>query len=155
MIFTEQFYGEANHADFFTDIQVAPDGGYIAVGQIQETDKSGEIYLVKFDANGEQIFAENFGTETLDVAHAVVVLTDRYIIGGSTFSAATKTNNCYLLSVSFAGELLEETTFGGNGEDIIYSMTRLSNGQIGVASTLENALTGADINVRLYDENLN
>ena len=151
----EKYIGESSHEDFFNDTEATPDGGYVAVGQTQISGNQGDIYLVKFSIDGIVEFAENLGSFRNEFAHSVAVMDDRYIIGGSTFMGGAGTNDCYLLAVGLDGNLLEEVIFGGDGEDIIYALTVLDNGNIAVASTIENESTGADINVRIYDQSLN
>lgn len=151
----EKFIGEPSRADFFNDTQATPDGGFVAVGQTQVANERGNVYLVKFSIDGFVQLTADFGNFANESAEAVAVLGDRYIVGGSKFQHDENTNNCYLLAVGLDGTLLEEVVFGGEGEDVIYSVAALDNGNVAVASTFENDGTGADINVRIYDTSLN
>lgn len=152
----EKFYGNDSTDDFLTNIQSTNDGGYITVGESQRSAKSSEIHLVKFDANGVIEFSKKIGTPDIETANSVAVLENGYVIGGSTFVDGENKRNCYLVTVDLEGNLLEETTFGGQGDDIINAVASLENGDIAVAASYEDVTgTGANFHIRRYSLSLN
>lgn len=153
---SEFFYGETSTLDVFEDIKPTSDGGYITAGLSHEAGKGGQFYIVKFAADGTEEFSKKVGDTGTEIAYSIVVLSDRYVIGGSILKLGDRTRDGYLVSVDFEGNVLEELTFGGNGEDFVVDMTVLANGQIAIASTYEYGMeNGADLNIRIYDSELN
>ena len=151
----EKFYGNDSTDDFLNNIQATDDGGYVAVGESQNSSNSGDFYLMKINSNGAVEMSKKLGTSDIETAYAIAVLDDRYVIGGSTFVDGENMRNCYLITVDFDGNILQEVTFGGEGDDVIYAVTSLENGDIAIAASYEDiAGTGANFHLRRYTSTL-
>jgi hypothetical protein len=146
----EKFYGNPDTDDIFNDVEPTDDGGFVAIGQTNAAGQSGQFYLVKFNGFGGEELNVSFGTEANEEANAVAVLSDRYVLGGNRFNPATATNDAYLMTVDYAGNLLNEVVFGTDGEQDITEIIALANGQVLVASTYETPLpNGMDVNLQI------
>ncbi len=103
----------------FFSLQVA--GGGIVVLAEKENDQN--IYLLKFDYNGEKLFERTFGGDGLDRASAVERTHDGgFIIVGDTksFPAEGDTSgghDIYLIKTNSLGQMEWQRTFGGPGDD--------------------------------------
>ena len=65
------------------DVAVSPDGGYLMVGFIEYPDANDDIFLLKVDDQGQEQWRKAFGVEGDDMAVAVDVLGDGYVITGN------------------------------------------------------------------------
>lgn len=65
------------------DITAAPDGGYLMVGYIEYEDANDDIFLLKVNSQGQEQWRKAFGEPGDDIAVAVAVLGDGYVITGN------------------------------------------------------------------------
>ena len=65
------------------DVTTSPDGGYLAVGFIEYEDANDDIFLLKVDEAGQEQWRKAFGIPGDDMAVAVDVLGDGYVITGN------------------------------------------------------------------------
>lgn len=65
------------------DVTASPDGGYLMVGYIEYPDANDDIFLLKVDDQGQEQWRKAFGVEGDDMAVAVAVLGDGYVITGN------------------------------------------------------------------------
>ncbi len=65
------------------DVCHSPDGGYLMVGFIEYEDANDDIFLLKVDENGQEQWRKIFGIAGDDMAVAVDVLGDGYVITGN------------------------------------------------------------------------
>jgi len=98
-------YGDADY-DAVRDIAVDSDGNVIVVGNFQGTINLGggplysagsfDIFLAKFDAAGNHLWSQSFGSAEADIAFATAVLSTGHILIGGYFNG----------SISFGGPTL-------------------------------------------------
>jgi hypothetical protein len=110
--------------------QQTTDGGYILAGQTVSFDAGyGDVYLIKTDANGDQVWTRTFGGTDIDGAESVQQTTDGgYIVAGSTGSFGARGSNVYLIKADADGSEVWSRTFGGVGDDKAYSVQQTSDG---------------------------
>ncbi|MCB9054050.1 MAG: T9SS type A sorting domain-containing protein [Lewinellaceae bacterium] len=65
------------------DVTAAPDGGYLMVGYIEFQEANDDIFLLKVDETGQEQWRRSFGIDGDDMAVAVDVLGDGYVITGN------------------------------------------------------------------------
>ncbi|MCB9286307.1 MAG: T9SS type A sorting domain-containing protein [Lewinellaceae bacterium] len=65
------------------DVTASPDGGYLMVGFIEYPDANDDIFLLKVDDNGQEQWRKAFGIPGDDMATAVDVIGDGYVITGN------------------------------------------------------------------------
>ena len=108
------------------------DGGYIIVAS---TDSFGagfyDVYLIKTDANGNEIWSKTFGGIYDDVGYSVQQTRDGgYILVGETesFRPGSTVEDVYLIKTDANGNETWSKTFGGTDFDLGKSVQETSNG---------------------------
>ena len=96
-------------------MQQTSDGGYIIAGFTDSWGEGGgNVYLIKTDAEGNELWFNTFGGESTDWAKSVRQTTDGgYIIAGATESYGAGDFDIYLIKTDTAGNELWSKTFGG------------------------------------------
>jgi hypothetical protein len=135
----------------FSDVTTAPDGGFIAVGYAEafgygdwagSTGKgSMDATIVKFDALGKVVWKNNFGGFAADFFESVAVASTNSIIAvgysgrdsfwnGDWADVIPKIGiDAIIVEYNAAGKVVGKTSFGGFGDDLLYSVTSTSNGK--------------------------
>jgi hypothetical protein len=112
--YKESVYG-TNPISFFNAVIANSDGTYIATGATG-TSTNADIWLVKFDANGNVMWQQAYGgvghEEALSIDNGLV---SGYILGGYTYANGTR--DAYVLKVTNAGIFEWDAIFGNNGSD--------------------------------------
>ena len=73
-----------------------------------------DVYLIKIDPEGREIWSKTFGGESWDVGVSVAERPDgRYFVGGFTHSFGAGEEDVYLLKIDRNGDELGSWTFGG------------------------------------------
>lgn len=105
-------------------IQQTEDGGYVITGYIYEdVIKNSDVFLIKFNNEGQEIWRNFFGNNENNGGNSVRQTMDGgYIITGYTRMEATPTANVYLIKIDNTGQGIWERDFGGNDVDIGYSV---------------------------------
>jgi len=101
-------------------VQLTSDGGFIITGWTFSYGPGfvGNVWLVKTDSLGNQIWHKYFGGSDADRGLAVEQTTDGgYIITGYTASYGAGLDDLYLIKTDSAGNEQWSKTFGGSGRD--------------------------------------
>lgn len=111
-------------------VQQTSDGGYIIAGR---TESFGlglqDMYVLKTDENGNELWAKTFGGGAEDEAAAVQQTSDGgYIIAGLTASFGGGEADMYLVKTDENGNELWSKTFGGIGPDEAETIQETSDG---------------------------
>ncbi|MFB3166589.1 PKD domain-containing protein [Neobacillus sp. 179-C4.2 HS] len=125
----EKIYG-GDISDVGFSVQQTKDGGYITAGLTNSYGAgSFDVYLIKTDKFGRLEWEKTFGGTSYDTAMSVQQTTDGgYIIGGHTESFGVGKYDFYLIKTDDAGNKQWEKTFGGNENDIGYSVKQTKDG---------------------------
>lgn len=108
-------------------VQQTLDGGYIITG----VSNWYELCLIKTDAQGDALWTKTYGgdSQQQNEGHSVQQTLDGgYIIAGLTKSYGAGDDDMYLVKTDSNGALLWEKTFGGDREDVGYSVQQTSDG---------------------------
>ncbi|MFX1582700.1 MAG: hypothetical protein ACFFCJ_10850, partial [Promethearchaeota archaeon] len=112
-------------------------GGYAILG----TKDTGAInardfWLIRTDANGNELWNQTYGGTGWDVARNLVeVSTGGFALIGYTESYGAGAEDIWLVRVDAAGNHLWNTTFGGSGDDsIVYAFVEASTGGFAIAA---------------------
>jgi hypothetical protein len=124
-------FGGAN-AEEGHSVQQTTDGGFIIAGQTGPSGGSSDVYLVKTDATGNQLWTRTFGLAyTYDMGYAVRQTVDGgYIIAGKTSDplAPILVHDVYLIKTNNSGIQEWTRSIGGNDDECGYSLQQTSDG---------------------------
>ncbi|MDP7109456.1 MAG: hypothetical protein QF912_00525 [Dehalococcoidales bacterium] len=126
--------------DTAVSIQQTTDGGYIIAGRTESFGAGGnDAYLVKTDGEGIEEWYQTFGGEAYDAVYSVQQTADGgYIIAGTTRSFGADDNDAYLVKTDGEGNEEWFRTFGGEANDIVYSVQQTTDGGYIIAGDTES-----------------
>jgi len=99
-------YG-SNNDDYGKSVQQTIDGGYIIAGHTYSLATNDiDVYLIKADANGNQVWTKTFGGTEWDGANSIQQTSDGgYIIVGTTESFGAGNEDIYLIKTDANGNV--------------------------------------------------
>jgi len=123
--------------DYGYSVQQTLDGGYIIAGS---TNSYGvgydDVWLIKTDASGGQVWERTFGALYEDEGHSVQQTADGgYIIAGHTDSYNSRPGGMWLVKADSLGNEVWDKTFGRAGTDAGNSVQQTSDGGYVVAGS--------------------
>lgn len=111
-------YGGSGN-DVFTHILACSDGNYIAYGETNSFGAGGtDLFLVKFDANGNVIWQRTCGGASAEWASGgVCEVSDGYVVSGSTQSFGAGFWDVFVEKLDLSGGSLWAKSWGSGGGD--------------------------------------
>jgi hypothetical protein len=152
-LWTKTYGGSEN--DIGNSVKQTSDNGYIVVGYTQSFGAtSGDVYIIKTDANGDTLWTRMYGnTESEQAWHVIEVSSGGYMVAGYAQSIVTAEYNAYVISLDVNGDTLWTKTYGGSGHEEAHSIVESSEGGfVIIGSTRPEFETNFDIYViKTYD----
>ncbi|QQS37580.1 MAG: T9SS type A sorting domain-containing protein [Ignavibacteriales bacterium] len=142
-IWTKTFGG--TNIDIGHSVEQTSDGGYIITGYTRSfgTMSGRNLWLIKTDENGNQIWNNALGGNSDDEGHCVKQSNDGgYIIAGLTNSFGAGVKDVYLVKTDSLGSLQWQKTFGGNSDDEGYSVIQSSDDGFVIAGVTSSFTSG-------------
>jgi hypothetical protein len=127
-----KFYG-TNLSNTGYDVKQTSDGGYVILGTVENSNRGTDIYLVKTDQYGNQLWGPKYYGGTLDDNGYSVQLTadGGYILAGSidTVLNSKTISKIFIVKTNGSGDTTWTKTIGGTENDEAYFVQL--NGSIG------------------------
>lgn len=124
------------------------DGGYLLAGRAIPPDSTNyNVYLIKTDVNGNQLWGKYFLDQNSEGAYsAIETLDGGFIIAGDSYSFGLEQSDVYLIKTDNAGNLVWENKYGGSSSDYGYAVCEISGGGYVIAGYTESYGAGmADV----------
>ncbi len=133
-------YG-TNNGEHIHEIMQIGDGGYIGIGQTDESKRDRfDILVVKTDSDGEFQWQKIIGTKgEYDIGICVNETKDGYLIGGGLFK---DNQQRYMAKLDYNGEFVWQKTYPNERNGMIRGIEILENGDIVTTGYKNCALPG-------------
>lgn len=126
------------------DLRETDDGGFIVAGFTNSYGAGKmDIYLLRTDSTGELLWEQTIGGPLDEYGWSLVPTSDGgYVIGGQTESFGAGDKDGYLVKVSAQGEEIWSHTYGGPGEDRLFSVDRTADSGFVLTGTTRSFAAG-------------
>jgi hypothetical protein len=123
--------------DFGYSVEQTFDGGYVIAGYTGSFGAGGsDIYLIKTDSSGNQVWFNTFGGSSYDYSNSVQQTADGgYVITGTTGSHGDVFGDACLVKADSSGNQTWFKTFGGSSADHGESVQQTFDGGYTIAGT--------------------
>ncbi|MFH1197122.1 MAG: T9SS type A sorting domain-containing protein [bacterium] len=126
-IWTKTFGTE--YSDGARTFCIDDDGGFVIAGYTySNSEKNSDIYIIKTDANGNEIWAKSIGNESWEYANSICkAINSGFVIVGYKLESITNIFDIYIVKIDNNGNILWEKTYGGIGTDIGQSICQTND----------------------------
>jgi predicted secreted protein len=138
-------------------VQQTSDGGYVVAGDTESYGAGGDdVWLIKTDSDGNQVWNKTFGGASDDIGWSVQQTSDGgYVVAGGTGSYGAGQEDVWLIKTDPEGNKVWDKTFGGTSDDAGISVQQTSDGGYVVAGFTESSGVGGDASLIKTDSDGN
>jgi hypothetical protein len=121
---------EGIEASYGNSVQQTTDGGYIIVGgTFAFGSGGGDVWLIKTDENGDELWNKTFGGSSYDWGNSICQTNDGgYVITGTSYSFGSGENDVWLIKTDASGDTLWTKTYGDSEHDVGKSVQQTTDG---------------------------
>ena len=125
-------------------VEPSGDGGFIIAGGVSQGDGDGDMFVLKTDGEGRELWRKRVGTPDWDeVNHGLVVRPDGGIVlSGYTHAHGSETNDLVAATLTSEGQLTRLERWGGAGDDRAILPKLAGDGRIWVVGQTASAGAG-------------
>jgi hypothetical protein len=131
------------------------DGGYAVTGYTLSYANAEQLYIAKYDKNGDQVFFKTWGTTGDEGGRGIIQTSDGgYAVSGYTSSSGGGGYDVLLIKFDSAGDFVFARTWGGTGTDTGDGLIQTSDGGYaltGYSGTTAYTAGGNDILLLKFD----
>ncbi|MGC8981680.1 MAG: fibronectin type III domain-containing protein, partial [Minisyncoccia bacterium] len=115
--------------NYLYSLSQTSDGGYIAGGESKAEGYPPDIFILKLDSSGNIQWAKTYGGKDWDEPYSISQTSDGgYIAGGYTWSFGAGYGDFLIIKLDSSGNIQWAKTYGGSGNDYLYSISQTSDG---------------------------
>lgn len=139
-------------ADELTSVHQTNDGGFIALGSTGSFGQGGDMYLVRLSESGTLLWSTSLGGESAQVGVTCQVVSDGYMIAGSTANGSNGGYDFSLIKVSEVGDVIWAKSIGTSGWDLCNDLVEYANGFLLVGISYGDEAISGDAFIIRTDE---
>lgn len=125
-------------------VEPSGDGGFVIVGGVSEAGANADMFVIRTDAQGRELWRKRVGTaDWEDINHGLVVRPDgRIVLVGYAHQTGAEANDLIAATLDRDGTLLRFERFGGSGDDRARLPKLAGDGRIWIAGHGDSAGAG-------------
>lgn len=125
-------------------VEPSGDGGFVVGGGVSEGGTNADMFVVRTDAEGQELWRKRVGTPDWDeINHGLIVRPDGTIVlVGYTHQAGTEPNDLVAATLSKEGDIVRLERFGGSGDERARLPKLADDGRIWIAAHSDSAGAG-------------
>jgi hypothetical protein len=153
----EKTYGTWGTGEVGLSVRQTSDGGYAISGWKESYLSSYDVYLIKTDSSGNELWEKTYGGPNDDYGDSVQQTSDGgFVISGLTKSYGAGGSDVYLIKTDANGNKSWEKTFGGTSDERGLSVQQTSDGGYIIAGFTDSyGVGGNDVYLIKTDANGN
>jgi hypothetical protein len=136
-ILWQNTYSNSMYTNYAKSVDITPDNGIIAAGLKYYADVTTDVYIIKTDSAGNEIWNKTYGLDYWDGANSVQSLNNGYylIAGQMDYEYMPVHVQGLVLELDDSGNQYIEKGLGGDYDDVFYKGILLSDGNFLFAGT--------------------
>lgn len=124
------------------------DNGYIGVGFQSDQNYWYDLWIIKFDQNGDTLWSRKYGNPNVDDgAYSIIPLDNGDYLVGGYYGNENNMWDVWILQIDQSGNLLYNAKYGGAGDEEINGLMRLSDNSGIIAVGLTNSYGAGDYDI--------
>lgn len=110
------------------DMVVREDGSCVVAGRTFKSGDRQQVYVLKVDALGQKVWERAWGENESSIARCIAPASDGFIVAGYTGPWVSSKEDLYVAKLDQDGDLVWETTYGGDLHDSAHRIIPCTGG---------------------------